>query len=70
MEVNLKLGTGNDKEVPAIYKWLYSEVMAKLKMWCHVRGDVGWAATVCESSIWRSGLLVKRSIHVTTLLRF
>lgn len=70
MEVNFKLGIGNDKEVFVIYKWFYSEVMVKLKMWCYVRGDVGWVVIVCESSIWRLGLLVKRLIYVIIFLRF
>lgn len=63
MEVNLKLQTGNYKEAHDLLQ-LALENTAKLKAQYDLREEVDWAASICESTRWKSNCLVRRrSVH-------
>lgn len=63
MEVNLKLQTVSYKEAHDLLQ-LALEDTAKLKARYDLREEVDWAASICESTRWKSGCLVRRrSVH-------
>lgn len=50
------------------YNWLYSENTVTLKAQYDLREEVDWAASICESSRWKSGCLMRRrSAHFNAL---